>query len=776
MRFANVRVMEIGDSLAVAYCGLQFSLWGAEVMFSNRHAKGLQQLAPSSGDLSLTWAYLSANKTGVDDIHDLIQTADILLTNYSRAELREFGLEIADRTVVQEIRPFASDGLLSDLPEIPLLIEAASGSLVINGSPDRAPARTPANIVAYVAGVSAFGAALAAYHKYLVSGEAEDIETSSLDVMATISPVVRSQYTGGMFDVREDGPSFAGVRLYTIGDSIISANLFREENFRKLLELLEIAREEVPENLRTQEGRRDVAALSEFLKEKTEDKRDVATLLRDMLANNLTGLYLEPGQLADHEQVQANSLFRELSLPNGKTVPYPGLPATCGRIQPGPPRPVHVDSKALWLGERIETVPRAQHGGRPLEGVRIVALTQAWIGPHASRILADLGADVIKMESHKRPDVWRTAFNVPSDGPKNPDAHPFNLSGNFNGANRNVRGIALDLKRDEGVRIARELIATADVVMDNYTPRVMKKLGLDYDSLRSVKEDIISVAWSGYGTQGPYASFKATAATIESLAGWDALFGYHDSGPLVMGFYQADAITGLQMAACTLLALLHRDLTGEGQRVDGSMLAAAIPYIGEEVLNASLGNETIRWGNRHPHMLPHGVFPCSGEDHWVALACPDDGTWERLQQLVGIEGRLDSLALRREREDDIESSVAEWTAGQTREEAETALREAGVPAVAVITVLESIEHPEFTSRNWFQLQSHPDMGEHAYVGFPWRFSHSTLRADRPAPRIGENTEEILQMLGYDAAEIARLFDERIAGAVFARRPKEKAKN
>jgi crotonobetainyl-CoA:carnitine CoA-transferase CaiB-like acyl-CoA transferase len=770
--------MEIGDSLAVAYCGLQFSLWGAEVMFSNRHAKALQQLAPSSGGQSLTWAYLSANKTGVDDLQDLVQTADIVLTNYSQAELKEFGIALADRTVVQEIHPFASNGLLSGLPEIPLLIEAESGSLIINGSPNRAPARAPANMVAYLAGVSAFGAALAAYHKYLVSGEAEVIETSSLDVMATISPVVRSQYTGGAFDKRDSGP-FTGVRLYTIGDSIISANLSAEANFQTVLELLEIAPEEVPDHLHTPKGRQNIAALNKFLKEKSEGKRNVAALFRDMMANGRAGLYLEPGQLPDHEQLQALSFFRELSLPDGKTVPYPGLPATCGQMLPPSPKPAHIDSKAPWQGKQIEPVPRAQRGARPLEGVRIVDLTHAWIGPHASKILADLGADVIKIESHRRPDVWRSVFNVfntPESGPENSDAHPFNLSGNFNGTNRNKRGIALDLKREEGVRIARELIATADVVMNNYTPGVMEKFGLDYDSLRSVNEDIISVAWSGYGTQGPYAPFKALATTIESLAGWDALFGYHDSEPMVMGFYQADAITGLQMAACTLLALLQRDLTGEGQQVDGSMLAAAVPYIGEEVLNASLGNETIRWGNRHPHMVPHGVFRCSGDDHWVALACPDDGAWKRLQQLVGIDGKLDSLALRREREDDIESSVAEWTAGQTREEAETALREAGVPAVAVITVLESIEHPEFTSRNWFQRQSHPDMGEHAYVGFPWRFSHSTLRADRPAPRLGENTEEILQMLGYDAAEIASLFDEHIVGAVFAKRHKEKAKN
>jgi crotonobetainyl-CoA:carnitine CoA-transferase CaiB-like acyl-CoA transferase len=773
MSFADVRVLEIGDSLAVAYCGLQFARWGAEVIVSNEHSKGLRQMAPFSGGQSLTWTYLTANKIqadGVNSIAELATSADILLTNLTQTQLADAGIAVGKDTVVQRILPFASDGITSDIAEIPLLIESVSGSLMINGDPNRPPARTPGNMIAYIAGVSAFGAAFCAYHKYLTSGEAESIETSNLDVMTTISPMMRSQYTEGKFDARHNGP-FTGVRLFAIGDGYVAANLFGKTTFSTVLEQLGIAQDEVPEDLDTPEKRYDLDALNAFLRDKTRGTSAEA-LFKQMLSLGLPpiGLYLEPKQLPDNEQLQALDFFEVLTLPDGKTVPYPGYPARFGQLHPKQPQLAQADSNARWHGARVVSKKILGHGQRPLEGIRIIDFTQAWIGPFASMMLADLGADVIKIESHKRVDVWRMWRNTPLDNVPNPDAHPYNTSGNFNGANRNKREIAVDLTHEAGVQIVRDLIATADVVMDNYTPRVMKKFGLDYESLRSIKEDIICVAWSGYGKEGPYADFKANGTTIEAIAGWDALFGYHDADPLVMGFYQADAITGLQMAACTSLALVHRDLTGEGQLVDGSMLEAAIPYIGEEVLSACLGNDAVRWGNRHPNMVPHGIFPCTGVDKWLALACRHDRDWANLRQVVGIDEELPSRTQRRDREDDIERLISQWTSRRTREAAEQELRAANVPALAVITVLESLVHPEFTSRDWFRKQTHPDMGEYSHVGFPWRFSHSTLRADRPAPRIGENTEEILQMLGYDAKRITSLFDRDIVGSVFVKPP------
>ena len=354
------------------------------------------------------------------------------------------------------------------------------------------------------------------------------------------------------------------------------------------------------------------------------------------------------------------------------------MPAAMSRIEP-PPLVSLRSTDDGWRAPGITRRRRRNHR-RPLQGVRIIDFTQAWIGPFATTMLADLGADVIKVESHRRPDIWRRSMTKPGT-PTNPGAHPLNTSANFASTNRNKRDIAVDLNDHRGRNVARELIRTADIVTSNFTPRVMRKFGLDHDSLASTKRDIITVTWSGYGDRGPYADYKANGATIEAMAGWDALFGYADSDPMGMGFYQMDAITGLKMAACTLLALVHRDLTGEGQEVVGSMIAAAVPDIGEEVLRASLTGSNRRWGNRHPRMVPHGVYPAHGDDQWIALACRDGKDWRKLAMLLGMNpDGLNSVSARRAAEDEIDARIADWSRCRPRASAIAEALAAGVPA------------------------------------------------------------------------------------------------
>lgn len=228
-----------------------------------------------------------------------------------------------------------------------------------------------------------------------------------------------------------------------------------------------------------------------------------------------------------------------------------------------------------------------------------------------------------------------------------------------------------------------------------------------------------------------------------------------------------DAITGLKMAACTLLALVHRDLTGEGQDVAGSMIASAVPYTGDEVMRASISGSNTRWGNRHPGMVPHGVYPAQGDDQWIALACRDDGEWRNLAGLIGMTAEaLDSVAARRDAQDEIDARIAVWSGDRTRSIAVAEAVAAGVPAAPVLDVLEVLEYPEFAARDWFPEQHHPDLGALRYGGFPWRFDYAELSAERPPPRLGEHTREILTEVGYDAAEIDALYRGDVVGSVF----------
>jgi crotonobetainyl-CoA:carnitine CoA-transferase CaiB-like acyl-CoA transferase len=290
---------------------------------------------------------------------------------------------------------------------------------------------------------------------------------------------------------------------------------------------------------------------------------------------------------------------------------------------------------------------------------------------------------------------------------------------------------------------------------------------------------------------------------MEMIAGWDALNGYPDAPPIMMGAMFADAITGLQMAAMALVALEYRNQAGEGQHVDGSMYEAAVGYIGEEMMRASLRpGETVRRSNRSLYMAPHGLFRCAGDDSWVAIAVRDDADWRALVDLAasssatadpssplalrpskggrgtssdgGLLGRREwhTVAGRLTDVDALEAAISAWTAAQDAHSLMRRLQEAGVPAGAVQTPAEVLEDEHFKARDWFIPMTHADMGTHRQNGFPWRFSRSAMVAATPSPRLGEHSREVLSReLGLSDAEIEALFAEGVSRDVLASRAK-----
>ena len=419
--------------------------------------------------------------------------------------------------------------------------------------------------------------------------------------------------------------------------------------------------------------------------------------------------------------------------------------------------------------------PSAPSGGEgeslPLAGVEIVDLTQAWIGPFATMLLADLGASVIKIESHHRPDVWRRwlAGPVPM---VNPPPGLVNSSPNYNSVNRNKRSLCLDLKTEEGKDLLRRLAAGADVVLENFTPRVMERFGLEWPDLAECNPGLVMTHWSGFGKTGPLSDYKANGTSIEALAGWDWLHRYPDGDPMVMGFYQADAITGMQMAATTLVALFHSRRTGEGQSIDGSMMEAAAGYLGEVLLDAALGGEQIPPGNGDLDHAPHGVYPCAGDDRWIAVAVDSDESWRRLVAISGREDLADP-AFERHRDriadaEKLDDAIAQWTSTQHAEHLMERLQAAGIGAGVVRTTAELMACPHLEHRGWFRRTVHADVGEHRYSGHPWRMDGLLERSDLPPPRLGEHSRELLRgRLGLSEAEIDDVFERGVTGTVLA---------
>jgi crotonobetainyl-CoA:carnitine CoA-transferase CaiB-like acyl-CoA transferase len=352
-------------------------------------------------------------------------------------------------------------------------------------------------------------------------------------------------------------------------------------------------------------------------------------------------------------------------------------------------------------------------------------------------------------------------------------ADEVNASPNYNSVNCNKRSLCLNLKTEAGRQILLRLAREADLVMENYTPRVLERLGLDWSAFAAANPAVSMVSFCGFGKTGPWSDYKANGTTIEAIAGWDHFHRYPDGDPMVMGFYQADAITGLQMAATALVALVHSLRTGEGQAGDGSMYEAAAGYIGEALLEAQLGPDHTPCGNRDADGAPHGVFPCAGDDQWIAIDAAAEAHWQALARIApGLrDPAFADSAGRLDRQGALEARLEAWTRGQDAETLAARLQAAGVPAARVRSTAETLECPHFATRGWFRRLAHVDVGEHAYNGLPWRFAGAPSRTHRPSPRLGEHSREILkERLGLSDAEIDRLERDDVTGAVLAKTP------
>ncbi len=789
----GVRVFELADGVAAASCARQFAQWGADVVVLEREGGSrLRRMGPrgrkGTARESLLWQFVAANKRaislssacpGEDALLDLLRRADVLVTDWTDADLGRWGLTFADLRerfpglVLVSVSPFGLDGPYAGLSGSELVVQALSGYAGLNGEKGRAPLKAPGHILGYTCGVSAFVAALAALIARLGNGTGRFIEVSEMETLAAILPLLRIEYTG-VHPERDGGPS-TGVRAHRCRDGWVTFVPPPEDQLADYGAALGVEDEEWPQPVEGEDPVARIRRLLPFLARRVRDKTTDEVFHGLLERKIVCGKVLKPADLLADEHLAARGFFRTLHHPRHGDLPLAGPSARLGRTDAAPPArapAVHeqVDPSALdWqpvepracLGEEDESLP--------LAGALIVDLTQAWIGPFATMLLADLGASVIKIESHNRPDVWRRwlASPVPM---VNPPPGLVNTSPNYNSVNRNKRSLALDLKTEEGKDLLRRLAAGADVVMENFTPRVMERFGLEWPELSAENPGLVMTHWSGFGKTGPLSDYKANGTSIEALAGWDWLHRYPDGDPMVMGFYQADAITGMQMAATTLVALFHSRRTGEGQSIDGSMVEAAVGYLGEVLLDAAVGGNQTPPGNGDLDHAPHGVYPCAGDDRWIAVAVESDELWRRLVAVSGSEtladSRFDRHADRIANTEQLEQALAAWTSNQRAEHLMERLQAAGIAAGVVRTTAEVLACPHLDQRRWFRRIKHADVGEHRYAGHPWRMDGLLERSDLPPPRLGEHSRELLRRrLGLSGAEIDDLFVRGVTGAV-----------
>jgi crotonobetainyl-CoA:carnitine CoA-transferase CaiB-like acyl-CoA transferase len=391
----------------------------------------------------------------------------------------------------------------------------------------------------------------------------------------------------------------------------------------------------------------------------------------------------------------------------------------------------------------------------PLAGVRIADFTWVWAGPFATLQLAHLGAEVIRVESQNRVCVTRRLPPF-ADGQGG-----INRSGYYNQFNQGKLSLSLNFKQPESIEIAKKLVAVSDVVSENFATGVMDKLSLGYNVLKKIKPDIIMISMSGYGAVGPESSYVSYGPAQAPLSGLSSLTGFPDFPPMHVGFSYGDPNGGLHGAFAILAALMHRARTGEGQYIDMSQMETSIALLGDGVMAQVMnGAQPPRIGNRDPHMAPHGLFRCQGEDRWISLVVANDEEWQRFCSAMGrpelaTDQRFATVATRKHNEDELEKLVTAWTETLSAEDATNKLQTAGVAAFPVLTNKELAEDQHLRSRGFFVEQPHPEVGVRRHAGLPWIFSDTPCQVRSPAPCLGQDTDDVMhRVLGYTSEDIS----------------------
>jgi len=379
-----------------------------------------------------------------------------------------------------------------------------------------------------------------------------------------------------------------------------------------------------------------------------------------------------------------------------------------------------------------------------LNEIRILDFSRVLAGPYATRILADFGAEVIKVQSNK------TATGAED-----------NKRGYFSTWNRNKRSITLDMSYPEARELALRLVAISDVVIENFSPRVMSNWGFHYQKLKDIRSDLIMLSMSGMGQTGPWKDCVALGPTVQSLGGFTYLTSYEKGPPVGSGYAYADPISGLYGAFAVLAALDYRDRTGRGQYIDLSEYEAVCTLMGPELLNVFANNkDVLPKGNESDHIMaaPCGCYQCRGRDRWCVIAVFDEDQWRALCRVLGYpdwtgDKRFSNVLNRKEHSKELDELLEGWTAKRSAEEVMALLQEAGVPSGVVQNAEDLAGDPQLMEREFFVHLKHPTLGDTISDGSPIRFTHNCERKYKASPLLGEDNEYVFRdLLGLSKGE------------------------
>ncbi len=767
------------------------------------------------------WAHNRGKRSVVIDIDtpegreqflELLAGADVLIENEPPGAMAARGLDPAalaavnDALVHVSITPFGDTGPKAEWASTDLTLQAASGCLSLTGDKDRAPLRlAPAPQAWYHAAAEAAQAALIAlYERQNRSGRGQHADVS---VQQAANQIAASQMlTSALGATRTEriagGVLYGGIDIklmWACADGHVSVTFLfgaaigpftrrlmqwvyeegfcdeatRDKDWTNYAVMLLDGREPVSEYERVRDE-----VLVRFFASKTKAELLAGAVERRVLIAPIATM----ADVAASDQLAERGYWEEVDMGPMGTVRFPGamarLTATPLAALPRPPR----------LGEHTEEVMGARrepprptvivrevepgngsghgngHEGQALAGLKVLDLMWVMAGPAASRVLADHGADVIRVESIHRIDTARTlAPFVDNDG------HP-EQSGLFNNLNGNKRGMALDLSHPLSHSVMTDLVQWADVVLDAFSPRGMRSLGLSHEILLRRRPNMVVASTCLNGQTGPLSSLAGFGTMAAAMSGFFHICGWTDRPPCGPFGAYTDYVSPRYFLCTVLAAVDHQRRTGKGQYIDFSQSEASIhnlsPILLDYVVNGRIAE---RMGNDDPVMSPHGVYPGQGDgpdaDPWVAIACETDEQWRALCKAVG--GPLEALSglerpERRARRREIDGHLTAWTKVRPPDEVMAELQLAGVPAHTVANSAEVLADPQLAHRAHHVELPHGRLGSTWIEGSRFRLSRTPAAMRRAGPTLGQDTFEILAgTLGYDAEWIAELAAEEI---------------
>ena len=410
----------------------------------------------------------------------------------------------------------------------------------------------------------------------------------------------------------------------------------------------------------------------------------------------------------------------------------------------------------------------------PLKNYRVLDLSRIWAGPYCTKLFADMGAEIIKMESLSVYDSHRGPVNPAKGIAAYPDGEPgdepWNRNGWFNCLHMSKYGVTLELTKDEGRRVFELLVSISDVVIENFRQGSLERLGYTYEELRRHRPDLIYVSMPAFGNTGPWKGYLGYGIGQEQLSGMAHMTGYRGEGPMKSGINHGDPITGSHAAGVLMAALRHRRRTGKGMYIDVSQQESSVALMGPEVLAYQMtGQEPERRGNRSGWYAPANSYRCAGEDRWVTIAATNQDQWRSLAQAMDADGLADdprfaTKEARRENHDELDRIISEWTIGLEAYDLTRKLQRLGVPAGPVLRGPDLLQDAHYKDRGTFVTVDHPQVGPKQYPGIPWKMSATPGVVRWPSPTLGQHNREVYgELLGLNGLEIDQLDQTGVIG-------------